>query len=1562
MNVSAKDVAYVVSTSEESNVVSILNDLNYSYDVIPDSMIAATDFSQYSILFIQNDVLNTVYLPLSTKNSIFLVEDERDSHNVLQEVWSVGTILVSKTQTIFSKFEQLGTPFTIGFSSQDFQAYSSVKDVYYLKIKPSYINRVALTMGSRGAYGIVLYSDSGKRNVMFGFPVVSSWTSDTKKLFKNSLSWVRSGVEEAPVFNGNIPNQTWYEDTNLTSAFNLNDYFSDPNNETPIYGIAATSSNKNITVYIDGNGEVSFSTDPYWYGSDWISFKATDPSDSSLYAVSNIVYLNVLHVNHAPIINTPDSIIVSEEDKVIVPVNVSDIDGDKVDVSFGPWPSDKLNFTYANNSFIWQTQVGDAGNYGFNLTATDGIANTTKLINITVNHLNHAPVLENVGAVVINEDSTYSVILNASDVDGDSLNYSVSSENSSKVQCSLNGTNLTITPAYGWYGTSSCLVSVSDGKLNDSELVGVTVLYFNHAPVINNLNNITAVEGSKVNLTINATDYDGDTLSYSVLPSNFTKVDENTFEWQTSENSAGTYIIKIFVSDGTSTTIQMIRLTLKPKIVINEFVSSATLPLNEWVEIYNPGNVSANLTGCYIQDLTMHSVALSGTLASKNFLVINYNSQVLNNNGDTIKIICDGVLINQVSYGSLEGNAPVPGAGTSAGRIVDGLDTGNDSADFKIYTIPTKGLSNAADLTPPEVNLILPDNNSIFNISYVIFNYSASDNEASILNCSLYSDVLGGIFKKVSTQQIINDTMGNFWASDISNGNFRWAVNCTDGFNTVQSETRIFTINEPKAPVIKNINNITVNEGQNATVSINATDANNDSLTYSIEDSRFIQLNSNTFFWQTNYSDSGTYSFNAVVNDGIFNTTQNFNVIVTNVNEPPYFNAIEDFQILEDSGFAWYANITAYDNDGNVTDYKIVGENLSQVDCTITSNGELGFEPAANWYGSGDNAATCIIQAIDNQNGKSNQTIKINVTNVDDAPTINSYSPNYNPKITEDGTFVFSVIYSDIDSPFSSLIVNWFKDGILVGAGNNYTFVGESLNKNYLIRAVVDDGSLSAEHEWEITTSDIPLTSKYNGDTTDFTSLSQSQLSGVNLILEKAGFGRIEFLDLIDMTGVVDLDSYTEIQRGLAGIDSNVFSVFKNKNAKISFYGLNYTKTPTIYYESGFTLNPTSQSVCPDDKCTNITFNAGTLSFNVNGFSTFFLGDTQTCSQRGGNICSSNQICSGSIIEARDSDSCCSSVCTYNFKDVEKCNQKNDSLVVEIKKPSSGEKIEVSDSSIIGKIRIENNFNEDKDFNINAYLYDLTDNQEVDSYEEQLSVDSDDYDSYEFNISIPSDIEENHEYAIYAYVEDDDNSSICNSNYNTLNIERKNHDVVMSSFELPEGLSCKDSGQISLKVTNFGKVKEKNMSLSIENKELGIKQTTEEFSLDSYEGDNQVTKVFDIDIPQDAAQGKYTIKAKLVYRNEYVTENQQLTLMNCVKTELVSEESERIESKPTVEKQKVEFKLNNETSLWIISFMLLIAILTMLATIIVVIIRRNQAIEMRTRRDRRMRMLKISQK
>jgi len=123
------------------------------------------------------------------------------------------------------------------------------------------------------------------------------------------------------------------------------------------------------------------------------------------------------------------------------------------------------------------------------------------------------------------------------------------------------------------------------------------------------------------------------------------------------------------------------------QVVINEFFSSTT---SDWIEFYNTGTESAQLSGLRVRDSTTNKKNLSGELAPGGFLIVTF-SNWLNNEGDVVKLVKiigeNEELIEEIPYG-IAGGLCSSGTDGSIGRFPDG------SATIVRFIQHTQGASN----------------------------------------------------------------------------------------------------------------------------------------------------------------------------------------------------------------------------------------------------------------------------------------------------------------------------------------------------------------------------------------------------------------------------------------------------------------------------------------------------------------------------------------------------------------------------------------------------------------------------------------------------------------------------------------------------------------------------------------------------------------------------------------------------------------------------------------------------------------------------------------------------
>ncbi|MFH1211481.1 MAG: hypothetical protein V1659_00965, partial [Candidatus Woesearchaeota archaeon] len=169
--------------------------------------------------------------------------------------------------------------------------------------------------------------------------------------------------------------------------------------------------------------------------------------------------------NRPPVVEPIADITAVEDDVIIVEPEVSDPDGDDIDVEF----SDPLG----KNSGIWNTEDGDDGVYDAYVKVSDGDSTAIQRFKITVYNKNTAPVLKNINDIVVYEGELVKLPIDAYDPEGDKLILSYSGWMDSQERQTT----------YDDAGNYTVQVTVSDGVLSASQVVGITVLDKNRPPV-----------------------------------------------------------------------------------------------------------------------------------------------------------------------------------------------------------------------------------------------------------------------------------------------------------------------------------------------------------------------------------------------------------------------------------------------------------------------------------------------------------------------------------------------------------------------------------------------------------------------------------------------------------------------------------------------------------------------------------------------------------------------------------------------------------------------------------------------------------------------------------------------------------------------------------------------------------------------------------------------------------------------------------------------------------------------------------------------------------------------
>ena len=259
--------------------------------------------------------------------------------------------------------------------------------------------------------------------------------------------------------------------------------------------------------------------------------------------------------------NSPPSLSVignrslSEDGSLNVTLSATDVDADSLTYSLGA-TSAALGASISGTTLSINPTADFNGSGTLTVNVTDGEDTDSETSTVTVTPVNDTPVLASIGTQTVNEESSTSVTLSASDVDGDSLTYQLDSATVA-LGASVSGNTLSINPTTDFTGSGSVTVSVSDGSLSDSETFTVTVNNINDAPVLSAVSDLTIPEDTSTTITLTATDIDGDSLTFSAVSADTgvatVAVSGSTLTVTAATANSATTTITVTVSDGTLT-------------------------------------------------------------------------------------------------------------------------------------------------------------------------------------------------------------------------------------------------------------------------------------------------------------------------------------------------------------------------------------------------------------------------------------------------------------------------------------------------------------------------------------------------------------------------------------------------------------------------------------------------------------------------------------------------------------------------------------------------------------------------------------------------------------------------------------------------------------------------------------------------------------------------------------------------------------------------------------------------------------------------------------------------
>lgn len=769
-----------------------------------------------------------------------------------------------------------------------------------------------------------------------------------------NFSVTAQAVNDAPTISG-VPDINGTEDIAFT--LNITPYVDDIDNTNTLLTISANSSYATIS-----SQTITF-TYPNGVTSESIKITVGDGQLSA----SDVITATITAANDAPstpIINIyPKSPAAGGTLMCNITTPSTDIDSNEINYTY-TWfleGTENQTATTTATSNALTSDISGSQVWSCNVTATDGIATTDEVSDsVTVgNTAPTAPTVDltpNVAYTVTN--LTCSITANSTDEDDDVLTYSYKWYKKASGQ-----SQFYLQPAF----TTSTLASTNtlkgdtwkcEVKAYDTKAYGPassdTLTILNSRPTISNPTpagtTTTVAEGASRIFTITPADADVDTLTTTWYKGTTVVGTGSSYTYTANYLSAGVYTIKATVSDGTLTRDRTWTLTVtdtnRNPIISTIGAQSCTERQACTIQVDATDQDSDNT-------ITFYDNATQFTIGS--------------------------------STGLISFTAPNVAANTAYSIRITAVDN-KGGYDTEIFALTILNDNRAPVLAP------IGSITAIENQTYTR-QLSATDADGDALT---YSD---------------NATLFNITASGLISFSPSSAVNesvmitVSDGSLTDTEAITVYALNTNDAPTIDAYfpasATPSINELQPQTFNVTASDEETTPNIRWYKNGVLVNQTSEYVF-TTTYTSAGTYTIEALVDDGLENDTQSWTLTVNNVNRAPVINAIATQQATEDQLFTY--TVSASDPDGNTLVYS---DNTSLFAIGVLT-GTISFTPTQANVG-----VHSIRVSVADGTTRKNTTFTLNITNVNDVPVLTTIGAL---TAVENTAFTYTASASDDDS------------------------------------------------------------------------------------------------------------------------------------------------------------------------------------------------------------------------------------------------------------------------------------------------------------------------------------------------------------------------------------------------------------------------------------------------------------------------------------------------------------------------------------------------------------------
>ena len=177
-----------------------------------------------------------------------------------------------------------------------------------------------------------------------------------------------------------------------------------------------------------------------------------------------------------------------------------------------------------------------------------------------------------------------------------------------------------------------------------------------------------------------------------------------------------------------------------------------------------------------------------------------------------------------------------------------------------------------------------------------------------------------------------------------------------------------------------------------------------------------------------------------------------------------------------------------------------------------------------------------------------------------------------------------------------------------------------------------------------------------------------------------------------------------------------------------------------------------------------------------------------------------------------------------------------------------------------------------EDVQVKAILYNVDSGKEIDNIKsDKTDLNQDDEETFDLEFEIPNDedVGVKDEYLLYVVVtgQDDNGDDQCVQDSEDINIERDDHDVVISQVSaVPSIVSCGDTVSVTADVNNIGTKDEDGVYVKVIDSELKWDEQSASYNLDKYsKSDNDAVVRFELKVPENAKEKTYNVNTRVYF-------------------------------------------------------------------------------------------------